>query len=507
MSLLAVSPAACVARVQTPHIAVATTACRVKSESAGLHSRRATAKATAAPRWNRLGGDVQKLLVAKPMKSSQPPCFAVKAALGETEIDNAPLPLPPGPWKEIPGGVVAPKGFKAFGMYAKLRARGERPDLSLVVSDTPAVAAGAFTKNVVAAAPVVYSKGVLAKKSTARAVITNAGQANAATGELGMQDTLDTAATLAKALNISSDDVLVESTGVIGRRIKLDELKAAIPKLVSSLSNSADAGRLAADAITTTDLVRKSVAMEMQVGGTTVRLGGMSKGSGMIHPNMATMLGVVTCDASVAPDVWTTIIKTAATNTFNQISVDGDCSTNDCVIGLTNGASGAKTVTSVSSPEGQQLLAGVTAMFQWLAKAIAWDGEGATVLLEVECKGAANQQDANTIAKSVICSSLVKSAIFGRDPNWGRIAAAVGYAGVDFDVNKLDIYLGEYLMMKGGQPVPYDSKLASAYMKAQGDKRGTVNITVTIGDGPGTGKAWGCDLTYEYVTINAEYTT
>jgi len=422
-------------------------------------------------------------------------------------IPASPILLPEGPWKQVPGGVTAAKGFQAAGMYGGLRAAGRKPDLALVVCETDAVSAGTFTKNVVAAAPVIYCKENLAKSTTARAILINAGQANAATGDAGYQDTLDCAEAVAEHYGVAKESVLIESTGVIGHRIKKGPLLEALPKLVSSLSSSIEAADAAAVAITTTDLVSKSIAIETKIGGATVRLGGMAKGSGMIHPNMATMLGVVTCDADVTVDVWRPMVLTAVNRSFNQITVDGDSSTNDTLLALASGAAGGTKIDSLNSEECHQLQAALDAVLQGLAKSIASDGEGATCLIEVTVTGADDEAAAATVARSVAASSLAKAAIYGRDPNWGRIACAAGYAGVPFDPLALQIYLGDFHLMEKGQPLNFERAGASAYLKAAGDVHGTVSINICIGDGPGHSQAWGCDLSYDYVKINAEYTT
>lgn len=422
-------------------------------------------------------------------------------------IPAAPIFLPEGPWKEIPGGVTAAKGFKASGMYAGLRASTEKPDLALVVCDHDAVVAGTFTTNLMAAAPVLFCKKILEKSKTARAVLINAGQANAATGNAGYQDTLDCAGALAKILGVPLESVLIESTGVIGHRIKKDPLLNSLPELVSTLSSDNDSANAAAVAITTTDLVSKSVAVETSVGGTKVRIGGMAKGSGMIHPNMATMLGVVTCDAAVATDVWRTMVRTAVGRSFNQITVDGDTSTNDTLLAFTSGASGSSLISSTDCPEGLQLQSALDAVLQGLAKSIAWDGEGATCLIEVRVSGAESEAAAASVARAVAASSLTKAAVYGRDPNWGRIACAAGYAGVNFNPSELRIHLGDFILMEGGQPRMFDRGAASRYLKEAGDQHGIVQINICIGEGHGCSQAWGCDLSYDYVKINAEYTT
>lgn len=410
-------------------------------------------------------------------------------------------------WKVIEGGLTAPKGFKSSGITAGLKP-SKAPDLALIYSETDAIAAGVFTTSEVRAACVDYCRQKLQTKSSARAIICNAGQANAATGEQGLQDALDTAEALAKELNIDADSILLASTGVIGQRIKMDILKNAIPQLVAELSENG--GDATAKAIITTDLVTKSIALETIIDDRPVRIGGISKGSGMIHPNMATMLGFITCDAAVSTQLWQQMLKRACDKSFNQITVDGDTSTNDSLIALANGQSRTPAITSLDE-NGQKLEAMLTEVCQHLAKAIARDGEGATCLVEVEVKGTTDEGSARQIAKTIVGSSLVKSAIFGRDPNWGRIAAAAGRAGVQFNQDDLMIKLGDFLLMERGQPQPFDRASASNYLKqaAAGEylKSDTVAITVSVGNGSGNGKAWGCDLSYDYVKINAEYTT
>ncbi|GIM04772.1 hypothetical protein Vretimale_9262 [Volvox reticuliferus] len=297
-------------------------------------------------------------------------CCRTRAILMDQDcykINAAPDLIPEGPWSKVEGGVCAAKGFKATGAHAGLRASGKKADLALVVADAAATAAGTFTQNVMCAAPVLYCKDVLSRTNTIRAVMTNAGQANAATGTQGYEDAVTTAKALADSLGCSTDDILLQSTGVIGRRMKVENFLPAIPELVKTLGSSSGDAHRAAVAITTTDLVSKEAALRVTMGGTTVHVGGMCKGSGMIHPNMATMLGVVTCDAAVAPDVWTGIIKRASIASFNSITVDGDTSTNDCVIGLASGAAGNTLVTDPASSDAQLLESAVTALMQvWL---------------------------------------------------------------------------------------------------------------------------------------------
>ncbi|NJM72544.1 MAG: bifunctional ornithine acetyltransferase/N-acetylglutamate synthase [Scytonema sp. RU_4_4] len=433
-------------------------------------------------------------------------------------------------WQEIIGGVTAPRGYRAAGIAAGLKPSG-LPDLALIMSDVEAIAAGVFTTSHVKAACVDYCRQSLQAKHSARVILCNAGQANAATGPDGWLDALESAMAVAQRLNIPSESVLLASTGVIGQRIRMDALKAGIPKLVAELSETGSDA--AANAIITTDLVTKSIALETTIGDRPVRIGGIAKGSGMIHPNMATMLAFVTCDAAVSPTLWQQMLSRAADRSFNSITVDGDTSTNDSLIALANGQSRTPAITEMGA-EAEKLEAMLTAVCQHLAKAIARDGEGATCLIEVQVTGVHDEQAARQVAKTIAGSSLVKSAIFGRDPNWGRIAAAAGRAGVPFEQENLKIKLGDFLLMENGQPLPFDRKAASEYLKqAAADAfvpknmvatnmsndvsvdRSTIKqridnpviISVSIGNGSGSGKAWGCDLSYDYVKINAEYTT
>ncbi|WP_414576953.1 bifunctional ornithine acetyltransferase/N-acetylglutamate synthase [Anabaena sp. CCY 9402-a] len=410
-------------------------------------------------------------------------------------------------WQEITGGVTAPKGYRAAGITAGLKPSG-LPDLALIVSDVEAIAAGVFTTSQVRAACVDYCRQHLQSKAIARAILCNAGQANAATGSQGVLDAQESAELLAKELNITPELILLASTGVIGQRMKMDALRGGIPKLVAALSETGS--DTAAGAIITTDLVPKSIALETTIGERSVRIGGIAKGSGMIHPNMATMLAFVTCDAAVSPHLWQEMLSRAADRSFNSITVDGDTSTNDSLIALANGESRTPAITEMGA-EAEKLEAMLTAVCQHLAKAIARDGEGATCLVEVQVTGAHDELSARQIAKTIAGSSLVKSAIFGRDPNWGRIAAAAGRADVPFEQENLQIKLGDFLLFENGQPQPFDRAAASAYLKqaAAGAylKEDTVLISVSVGNGHGSGKAWGCDLSYDYVKINAEYTT
>ena len=410
-------------------------------------------------------------------------------------------------WQVISGGVTAPRGFRAAGITAGLKASG-LPDLALILSDVDAIAAGVFTTSQVRAACVEYCRQQLAIKPSARAILCNSGQANAATGEAGWEDATACANALANSLNIAPEAVLLASTGVIGQRIKMDALLAGIPPLVAAASY--EGGDTAAKAIMTTDLVSKSIALETTIGDRVVRVGGMAKGSGMIHPNMATLLAFVTCDAAVSTTLWQQMLSRAADRSFNQITVDGDTSTNDTLIALANGESRTPAIVQPGA-EADKLEAMLTAVCQYLAKSIARDGEGATCLIEVQVSGTTTDREARQIAREIAGSSLLKAAIFGHDPNWGRIAMAAGKAGVPFDQNNLAVSLGEIQLMANGQPLTFDRVVASNYLKAasQGEylKTDTVLISVAVGNGSGKGIAWGCDLSYDYVKINAEYTT
>lgn len=410
-------------------------------------------------------------------------------------------------WQVVEGGVTAPKGFRAAGVAAGLKPSGA-PDLALIVSDAEAIAAGVFTTSQVRAACVDYCQQRLEAKPSAQAILVNAGQANACTGPQGWQDAVRSCETVAAALHLPVEAVLVASTGVIGQRIKMDALVAGVPKVVAALSNTGS--EAAAQAIITTDLVTKSIALEMDLEGRPVRIGGIAKGSGMIHPNMATMLAFVTCDAAVSSALWQSMLRRAIAHSFNQITVDGDTSTNDCVLALANGESRTPAITE-PGPEADRLEAMLTAVCDHLARAIARDGEGATCLLEVTVTGAADDASARKVAREIAGSSLLKCAIFGRDPNWGRIAMAAGKAGIPFEQGNLRVQLGDFLLMEHGQPLPFNREAAAVFLKQAADGEyltsDTVPIQVSVGHGNGTGTAWGCDFSYDYVRINAEYTT
>ena len=406
------------------------------------------------------------------------------------------------PWHPIPGGVTAPAGFLAAGITAGLKASG-KPDLSLLLAPEGAVCAGTFTTSLVRAACVdLCAERLQASGGRARAVLTNSGQANACTGDRGLIDSLRATQAMADRLGLAAEEVLICSTGVIGVPIPMDTLLAGMDPLAEALSS--EGGAAAATAILTTDLIDKQIALEADLGGRRVRIGGMAKGSGMIHPNMATMLGYLSCDAGVPADVWQAMVKRAVDRSFNAITVDGDTSTNDTYLAFAAGE-------PLSPEHFEALEAGLTAVSQHLAKAIARDGEGATCLIEVLVEGAANDAGARAIARTICGSSLVKCAVHGRDPNWGRIVAAAGRACVPFDPDAVALWLGDHQLMAAGQPRAFDRLAASAYMRDRAAgaylSDDTVVIRLQVGEGSGKGRAWGCDLSDQYVRINADYTT
>jgi len=410
----------------------------------------------------------------------------------------------PAPWQPITGGITAPQGFQAAGITAGLKPSGN-PDLSLLLAPAGAACAGTFTTSLVRAGCVdLCAQRLQASGGQARAVLTNSGHANACTGERGLADSLVATAALAARLGLTPDAVLICSTGVIGVPIPMDTLQAGLDPLVAALASDQAAGDAAARAILTTDLVDKQIALEADLGGRRVRIGGMAKGSGMIHPDMATMLGYLSCDAGVPAQAWQAMVSRAVDRSFNAITVDGDTSTNDTFLAFAAGE-------PLSPEHWDTLEAGLTAVSQHLARAIARDGEGATCLIEVQVQGAGSDAEARTIARTVCGSSLVKCAVHGRDPNWGRIVAAAGRAGVAMDPAAVALWLGPHQLMDGGQPLPFDRPAASAYLRDRASGAyltdDTAEIRLQVGTGSGQGVAWGCDLSDQYVRINADYTT
>jgi len=404
--------------------------------------------------------------------------------------------------KVITGGVTAAKGFEAAGVEAGIKYQN-RKDMALIYSTVPCKAAGTFTSNVVKAAPVLWDMEVVNNSPYAQAVIVNSGIANACTGKIGYGYCQETAEAAAAALHIPKDSVLVASTGVIGMQLKMDKLKAGIEKLAAAKKTGAEAGLLAAQAIMTTDTVSKEVAVQFEVDGVTVTVGGMCKGSGMIHPNMCTMLGFVTTDVAISKELLTEAVKADVVDTFNMISVDGDTSTNDTLLVLANGMAGNVEITSKGEAY-DKFVEALHYVNETLAKKMAGDGEGATALLETHVYHADTKENARILAKSVICSSLTKAAIYGHDANWGRILCALGYSGVTFDPEQVELFFsskaGRITLYKDGCGTDYSEEEAT---KILSEPEVTIEVDMKMGDAEAT--AWGCDLTYDYVKINADY--
>ena len=397
------------------------------------------------------------------------------------------------PWQMVSGGVTSPQGFQASGIAAGLKPSGKL-DMALLLAPEQAVCAGTFTTSVVRAACVdLCAERLAANGGKARAVLINSGQANACTGDRGLIDSQRATQALADQLGLDAEALLICSTGVIGVPIPMPTLLAGLDPLVAALS--ATGGEAAATAILTTDLVSKQVALEAELGGRRVRIGGIAKGSGMIHPDMATMLGFFSCDAGLDPSIWKAMVGQAVQRSFNAITVDGDTSTNDTVLAFAAGD-------PLDSVHHAALEQGLTEAMQHLAKAIARDGEGATCLIEVQVEGALDEPSAQRVARTIVGSSLVKTAVHGRDPNWGRIVAAAGRSGVPFDPEQVALWIGPHQLMQSGQPLSFDREAASRVLRSE-----TVQIRIRLGDGPGNGLAWGCDLSDQYVRINADYTT
>lgn len=402
--------------------------------------------------------------------------------------------------KYIDGGVTAPKGFLASGIYCGIKQGSVKKDLALIYSEVPAAASGMFTKNKVKGAPIYICKDHLSNKK-AQAIIINSGNANTCTGDDGLSKAKKMTALQAKALNLKADDVLVASTGVIGVPLNIDAIKDGIPLLTEKLSKSGNQD--AASAIMTTDTFMKELAAEFYIGDTKVTLGTMAKGSGMIEPNMGTMLSFITTDISISPQLLDEALKSTVTITYNRVSVDGDTSTNDSIFILANGQANNPTITE--KDENYYTFVNVLKEINTImAKNIAKDGEGATKLLECQVIGATNEKDAVLFGKSVINSSLVKTAMFGSDANWGRILCALGYANVDFDPEKVDVSFescaGEIEVCKNGSSVAFDEDKAKKVLDQK-----EIIIKINLSQGECTAYVWGCDLSYEYVKINGDY--
>lgn len=398
--------------------------------------------------------------------------------------------------KIIDNSICAAKGFKAAGVYAGVRKNPHKLDVALIYSEVPAVAAGVFTLNLVKAAPVVLTQEYI-KSGLLQAVAVNSGNANACTGQAGMEHAKLMAETAAKALKIPAESVGVSSTGVIGVPLPIEKITAGINEAAKILSTE---DLLAAQAIMTTDTVAKTFGVQLEIGGKTVTVGGIAKGSGMIHPNMATMLGFITTDIAISHTALQIAVSKVTQVSFNMITVDGDSSTNDMLLVLANGLAENETITSVEDPNWYLFYQALEAVCISLAKQIAGDGEGATKLLEVEVTGAASVEEARIAARAVCRSPLVKSAIFGADANWGRVACTLGSAGVKLDPEALCIKLDDMNLMQDGVPLAFDEVLARGLLLSQ-----TVIFRIDLGVGTGEATAWGCDLTYDYVKINASY--
>ena len=404
--------------------------------------------------------------------------------------------------EHIKGGVTAAKGFMAAGVEANVKYKN-RKDMSMVYSQVPCKAAGVFTSNVVKAAPVVWDREKINTSPYIQAVVVNSGIANACTGRQGYAYCQETADAAAGALQIPGDCVLVASTGVIGMQLPMDKITAGVAALAGCLKDTQEAGTQAAEAIMTTDTISKQVAVQFEAGGKTVTVGGMSKGSGMIHPNMCTMLGFVTTDIAISKELLQEALSADVVDTFNMISVDGDTSTNDTLVVLANGCAGNPEITE-KNEDYLHFCQALHEVNETLAKMMAGDGEGATALFETKVIHAANKEDARTLAKSVICSSLTKAAIFGHDANWGRILCALGYSGASFDPEAIELFFessaGRIQIYKDGQATDYSEEEATKILSCP-----VVTVVVDMKMGEAQATAWGCDLTYDYVKINADY--
>lgn len=402
----------------------------------------------------------------------------------------------------IKGGVTAAKGYEAAGAAAGIKYK-DRTDMAMIYSQVPCVAAGTFTKNVVKAAPVKWDQQVVKSGAKVQAVIVNSGIANACTGEEGFGYCKDTAVSAAKALNISEDGVLIGSTGVIGKQLPIDRLTAGIEVLAGKKNDALENGTEAAKAIMTTDTCEKELAVTIEVGGKTVTIGGMAKGSGMIHPNMCTMLAFITTDAVISKKTLQKALSEDVDDTYNMISVDGDTSTNDTVILLANGLAENQVIV-YGSEDYKNFAEALHTINEYLAKKIAGDGEGATALFEVKAVGCESKEQAKILAKSIVCSNLTKTAIAGHDANWGRILCAMGYSGAQFDPEKVDLFFvskaGKIQIIENGTAVDYSEEEAT---KILSESEVTAIADVKMGDKEAT--AWGCDLTHGYIEINADY--
>lgn len=398
------------------------------------------------------------------------------------------------------GSITAPKGFAAAGVACGLKKNKNR-DLALITSEVPAVAAGVFTRNLVKGHSLKRTMDTL-RSGYASAVVINSGNANACVGDAGYQDAETMAARVAAELGCPVEYVLTGSTGVIGKRLDMDAVHRGIVEAAANLASSEEAGHQAEQAIMTTDLVPKECVVRFDLDGIPVTVAGMAKGSGMIHPNMATMIGVITTDCAVGHDLLHAMLLNATNQTFNRVSVDGDTSVCDMVVALANGRSGAALITSAESQAGQLLQQALNEVSTYLSRLIAQDGEGATKLVEVQCHGAATPEDAYKIVLSVGKSPLVKTAIFGEDANWGRILTAAGYSGASFNPDLCDIYLGDLKVCEKGTALLFDEEQAKRILMEK-----EILIRIHLQDGKAYDRLWTCDFSYDYVKINGSYRT
>ena len=403
--------------------------------------------------------------------------------------------------KTITGGVCAAKGFKASGVHCGIRKNRTKKDLALIYSENVATAAAVYTTNLVKGAPLTVTKKHISD-GKAQAVICNSGNANTCNAN-GIEVAEKMSELIANELKINANDIVVASTGVIGQPLPLEPIASGVKPLVEALSENG--GDDAAEGIMTTDLVKKEIAVEFELNGKICRMGGIAKGSGMIHPNMATMLVFITTDVAISAEMLQKALSTDIKTTFNMVSVDGDTSTNDMVTVLANGQAGNKEITT-DGEDFNKFMEALNTVNVYLSRMIAGDGEGATKLLECNVTGAKDEINAKIIAKSVICSSLLKAAMFGADANWGRVLCAIGYSGADVDINKIDVSFrsckGTLDVCKNGAGIDFSEELAKDILLEK-----EIEILITAGDGNGKATAWGCDLTYDYVKINGDYRT
>lgn len=402
----------------------------------------------------------------------------------------------------IKGGVTAAKGFEAASTAAGIKYK-DRTDMALIYSKKPCKAAGTFTTNVVKAAPVKWDKNVVENGKKSQAVVVNSGIANACTGDEGYGYCKETAKAAAKELGIDAEGVLIGSTGVIGMQMPIEKLKQGIVKLAANKSSNIENGTQAAKAIMTTDTAEKEIAVTIEIGNKTVTIGGMAKGSGMIHPNMCTMLSFITTDAVISKKALQSALSEDVSETYNMISVDGDTSTNDTVLLLANGLAKNEKI-KYGTKDYKKFAEALHVVNEYLAKKIAGDGEGATALFEVKVIGASEKEQAKTLAKSIVCSNLTKTAIAGHDANWGRILCAMGYSGAQFDPEKVDLFFesnaGKIQIIENGTAIAYSEEKATEILSQP-----EVTATADIKEGTETATAWGCDLTHGYIDINADY--